>query len=134
MKKICSSCKIEKNRYDFRRDSSRKDGYQHICKLCARGRARSLYTKKYYKKYRPVQNERISKNVFGINQYKSQGCVKCPEKELVCLDLHHTDPNEKDFTISQARTLSWSKIEKELKKCIVVCRNCHAKLHAGLIT
>ena len=46
------------------------------------------------------------------------------------LDFHHTDPAEKDFTIS-AKMTSWAAIERELKKCVLVCARCHREIHDG---
>ena len=54
------------------------------------------------------------------------------------LEFHHLNPNEKDFgfgdykyTINETR---WPDIVKELKKCILVCSNCHREIHDNLIT
>ena len=41
--------------------------------------------------------------------------------------------DEKDFAISELKSYTWDTIKKELDKCICVCRNCHAEIHAGLI-
>ena len=42
-------------------------------------------------------------------------------------EIHHVDPSEKD----SHKIWSWKpeRIEKELLKCIVLCRDCHIKLH-----
>jgi hypothetical protein len=49
------------------------------------------------------------------------------------LALHHLNPIEKDFTISEALASprSWNKIVLELRKCILVCHNCHSEIHAN---
>jgi hypothetical protein len=49
---------------------------------------------------------------------------------LAALDFHHRDPREKDLEISAAA--SWDAIEPELRKCILLCSNCHRETHAGL--
>lgn len=43
--------------------------------------------------------------------------------------FHHLDPSKKEFSISYARSYSWSKIEAELRKCILICSNCHGEVH-----
>ena len=50
------------------------------------------------------------------------------------LALHHINPKEKDFSLGSVRAnaKSWAKIVVELRKCIMVCRNCHGEIHAGL--
>jgi len=59
-------------------------------------------------------------------------CIGCGyKKNLSALEFHHLDPNEKEFTID-VRTLSNRNIDKirnELKKCILVCSNCHQEIH-----
>ena len=49
------------------------------------------------------------------------------------LAFHHLDKNEKDLSFSKIRAnpKSWNKIVEELRKCILVCNNCHSEIHAG---
>lgn len=59
-------------------------------------------------------------------------CLRCGyDKSLVALDFHHIDPEKKDFTISNDRFKLIEAIE-EIKKCILICSNCHREFHAGL--
>jgi hypothetical protein len=55
------------------------------------------------------------------------GYDKCEE----ALELHHIDPNEKDFSISKIRAncKAWVKVTTELRKCILLCANCHREVH-----
>ncbi len=63
--------------------------------------------------------------------YKGGKCAFCDyDKCSAALHFHHIDAEEKDFTIGGNHTRSWSKIQAELDKCILVCANCHAELHA----
>lgn len=50
------------------------------------------------------------------------------------LAFHHINPNEKDlgFGDIRANPKSWAKIVEELKKCILVCHNCHSEIHDGI--
>ena len=69
-----------------------------------------------------------------VDEYKKAGCAMCGEKELVCLDFHHIDPSTKEFNIGkQFHIRSFKDIEKEIEKCVVLCANCHRKVHAGII-
>lgn len=58
-------------------------------------------------------------------------CQKCGyDKCPAAFDFHHYDPREKDFVISSR--MAWSEaLEAELKKCILLCANCHREAHAG---
>ena len=52
------------------------------------------------------------------------------------LALHHLDPSQKELSISNIRAnpKSWSSIVKELRKCILLCHNCHSEVHAGFVS
>lgn len=55
------------------------------------------------------------------------GYNKCYE----ALELHHINPLEKEYTISSIRAncTSWLKVVEELRKCILLCANCHREVH-----
>ena len=63
-------------------------------------------------------------------------CLFCGEGSAICLDFHHKDPSTKKGAVANLvrdkRPIH--EVEAEIAKCIVVCRNCHAKLHAGAIS
>jgi hypothetical protein len=42
---------------------------------------------------------------------------------------HHADPSKKDFSIG-GNTRSWERIKKEIRKCFLLCSNCHSVVHA----
>lgn len=49
------------------------------------------------------------------------------------LEFHHLNPNEKDFTLATNANIATAKALEEIKKCILVCANCHREIHANLI-
>jgi hypothetical protein len=72
-----------------------------------------------------------------LQEYKSSlSCVVCGEDEPCCLEFHHTDPKQKEFKISGAlrRSKNVEEVLREIEKCIVLCSNCHKKLHAGVMS
>lgn len=60
-------------------------------------------------------------------------CQKCGVSHLPpqCYDFHHIKGNKED-NISKMiqKGISFEKIKKELNKCIIYCKNCHAEYHA----
>jgi len=59
------------------------------------------------------------------------GYSKC----LDALEFHHVDNNKKDFGISaKGYTRSWEKVKAELKKCKLLCANCHREIHSANIS
>lgn len=134
MKKKCSLCTNLKDLSEFGLMTSAKDGKQSRCKKCMSDTMRLLYKADPKKKYEQNKSlkDRISKEINEIKTAK--GCAACPEKEAVCLDFHHINPNEKDRNVSEwAASKSRNKVLEEIEKCIVACANCHRKHHAGLL-
>ena len=57
-------------------------------------------------------------------------CIKCGyDKSVMALHFHHTNPNEKEGHIS---FFGFDKQIEEVKKCILLCANCHAETHEEL--
>ncbi len=58
-------------------------------------------------------------------------CSSCGEDHPACLDFHHREPDKKDKEICWfvGGGYSRERILEEIKKCDVVCANCHRKLH-----
>ena len=67
-------------------------------------------------------------------EYKGARCSICGyDRCLEALELHHVNSDGKDFGISdKGYTRSWSKIKKELDKCVLLCANCHREVHSKL--
>ena len=57
-------------------------------------------------------------------------CTKCGFDHIAALDFHHIDPNEKEHNVNRlVSNKSFVKAYEEIKKCIVLCANCHRKHH-----
>ena len=83
-----------------------------------------------------ANNERYRAEVDElIRAFQAQGCLVCRESAAVCLCAHHLDGTTKKFNISDMRRqrVSPNTMRAELEKCVCLCMNCHAKLHADLI-
>lgn len=63
-------------------------------------------------------------------------CIFCGyNKCLKSMDCHHIERETKKFSVSSVLSKkSWNDILHEIKKCLLVCRNCHGEIHDGLIT
>ena len=62
-------------------------------------------------------------------EYKGGKCQICGyNKSVYSMDFHHENGEDKSFNISTISTSAWSKIKKELDKCILVCKNCHGEI------
>ena len=133
--KLCSSCQVLKPVESFYKRSKSNDGLSVCCKSCMAIKYKKCRTSKK-DHYRHVQSERERANRNNFQEWKkTQRCILCDETETICLDLHHLDPLDKDATLSNVvRNWSWKRLNNEISKCVVVCANCHRKIHAGLIS
>lgn len=59
-------------------------------------------------------------------------CQKCGYDRCgASLEFHHLNPEEKDKQIARmiSNNYSLDKVREEIKKCIVLCSNCHHEFH-----
>ena len=114
--KQCTKCKRELPLEQFNWRDKSAGTRRADCKEC-----HSKYVKIQYQKRKQI-----------VQDIKSNcACAKCGETRGYVLDYHHVDPNEKDNTIARLTSNS-TKIEnvlEEVKKCIVLCANCHREYH-----
>src|SRR3990172_5985813 len=90
--------------------------YQCYCKICLK----SFQSKRWKERKRKA-----------IELMGGQCCLCGYKKCISAFEFHHKDPNEKDLDIAVAFRMSWDKLVSELKKCILVCANCHREKHSG---
>lgn len=130
MLKRCYICEERKSVNDFGKHRSRKDGLQASCKSC-----RNFKMKAWYDDNRETHiarvvlvNEKQRKEVYSCLRYlKSQPCTDCNKSfDPVCMDFDHVT-DDKSFEISEGvrRRKSLTAILNEIKKCELVCANCH---------
>lgn len=112
--KLCPKCGTEKALNCFHQKNSSKTGASSWCKTC-------LYE---------TQKKRWTDRKIEAVKLLGGKCCKCGyNKNYAALDFHHVNPKEKEFDWKKCRQLPWNKLIEELKKCICVCRNCHAEIH-----
>jgi hypothetical protein len=101
---------------------------------------RAAYQKEYGRHWYERNKERVMERkkqrrkeiADWFRKYKSTlFCVHCGISHPAALQFHHRDRNDKSFTIADVvrRADSIKQITNEIKKCDVLCVNCHAKLH-----
>jgi hypothetical protein len=61
-------------------------------------------------------------------------CAVCGyDRCVVNLHFHHVDRVRKSFAMSVSTGKSIAAFRQELKKCILVCANCHGEIETGMI-
>ena len=109
----------------------------HHCGSCGQRDPEKFYGRKKYmcgECHNRYTLERGQKLKQQARDWLGARCVHCGYDTFqVALDIHHLDPTLKDPNFASMRSWSWQRLEAELKSCILLCRNCHAALHSGLI-
>ena len=119
---------------EFRKHHKR--GYQNQCISCRRAYNRKHYrnNKSAYLSKAKIRNKSYKEEVYAemIAYLTEHPCTVCGEDDLVVLEFHHTDREGKDAAVSRMIKYgrSWDVILLEIKKCIVLCANCHKREHA----
>ncbi len=122
-------CELSIDKFATRKDRGHLL-YQSNCKECQKN-----YRKLHYEKNKQKYIDKAALYTKNMGEWfrtiKSQlSCEECGESRWWVLDFHHKDPNEKDEEISTLiRKGNKNKILNEMKKCSVLCANCHRDLH-----
>lgn len=84
-------------------------------------------TKEEYNAYmREYMLKRYHKRMAYARELLGNKCAKCGKTEK--LDIDHIDPTKKSFTIANIiGNCPEKKLLEELKKCQLLCRDCHVK-------
>jgi hypothetical protein len=90
-------------------------------------------------KYISASTKAKRKRIEWLREYKTtHPCVECGEARVPCLEFHHPElrdemgpESKKDRnTISYLATHRGLKVlQEEIKKCVVLCANCHKLEH-----
>ena len=131
--KICSKCKLEKPKSEFNKNSYKKDGLQIHCRDCTK-EANAFSYKHSEKRRASIRKRNVDvalRNQKILKRYKSfVGCVICREKDPIVLDLHHVNEVDKLYDPAKTPFVGLKAMRIEIRKCVVLCSNCHRRLHA----
>ena len=122
--KICSKCGRELSLEHF-------EPGRNQCRDCRNARRKEL-RQEHPEKHREYAIKRQNKQTEWLYSLKTK-CIICSESEPVCLDFHHINKEDKEFTIGKHRSRSKEWLLNEIDKCVCLCANCHRKVHAGII-
>ena len=121
-KRCCRICQSDRNRRDFEKDieGNRRKNREHMQQW------RTTNQERHRQSWRELRRKKKE----WLDSQKT-ACSICGEADIVCIDFHHKDSTQKDANLSVA-VAHWSikRLQNEMQKCIMICSNCHRKLHA----
>lgn len=121
----CSKCHNDKDESEFSRNKKRKNGYNNVCKTC-----KKEYQDNWYQRHKPDQLVRMKNNKNKVRDYvrhikETTPCTDCGKPyPYYVMDFDHKDDSKK-FNLANAMLHGFNKVVEEIKKCDVVCSNCH---------
>ncbi len=113
---LCLNCRQYKAKSRFRANKTFKSGIIKVCLVCEKTKP----SKRVLKELAHENREYI------VRYLSSHPCVDCGNASLVVLTFDHVR-GIKNFAIGGGHTtpVDLSSLKKEIKKCDVVCANCH---------
>jgi|SRR3989338_6345300 len=101
-----------------------------VCKLCGNK----------FKDYQQRARKRCGSCNTKIRRFRSKAaavkylggkCEKCGwTGNQAALQFHHKNSKGKEFNIGNVANKSWDSIKAEMRKCILLCANCHMIEHS----
>ena len=112
---ICKVCKVEKEESDFPVASVTKTGRAGECRKCKSVRIKKLRT----------ERESMLLSLFDGK------CSMCGLKDEhpSFFDFHHINMGTKIREVKQILCGSLTTLMEEVKKCVMLCPNCHRRTH-----
>lgn len=96
---------------------------------------RKEYRRKWYANNKESEKAYIKKRKLKLKKwfqkYKEKlSCSNCGENHPSTIEFHHRfNDKEKNVSLMVNDGYSVSKIMKEVRKCDILCANCHRKVH-----
>ena len=120
--------------------SGRTRGQLTIQRDCIRhGRTEFVIEGRGYYRCKRCRSEQVSRHRRTIKETlvmeAGGACALCGyQRCLSALEFHHLDRSQKRLHISQnGVTLSVAEVRAEVRKCVLLCSNCHAEVESGIV-
>ena len=112
---VCKVCSVKKEEGEFPVASNTKTGRAGECKQCKSTRVKKLR----------AEREGMLHSLFD------KKCGHCGLKDDVpsFFDFHHLKTSTKIREVKQILCGSLEALMKEVKKCVMLCPNCHRRVH-----
>lgn len=128
--KYCGRCDRNLSEDSFSINNSRKDGLQSYCISCMKEARLEHYEKKkdYYRNQVKSKKDYLKEFVKRFKNICK--CSVCGEDRGWLLDFHHCNGEDKLREVAYMYKYgSINSLKKEIRKCKVLCANCHRDLH-----
>lgn len=127
--KCCRVCKEVKPITQYHPNKQCRQGVTGTCKPCSMLRVAQWYKDNRDRRQSITNTRNRDRKKAAVEHFGSK-CHDCQRVFPQCVyEFHHLDPKGKDMNPSAALNMSEERMWNELKKCIMVCSNCHKMRH-----
>lgn len=115
--KVCKVCKKSKPLNKFNRYYNGREARRTVCMSC---------------QYLAVNSSQRARRIEAFKRFgeRCEDCgLKSSKDNYVVFDFHHLDPSKKEFSFKSGKYISDKNFFRELKKCVMLCSNCHRLRH-----
>ena len=132
--KTCTKCHKEKSLDEFAVRKNKNGSRQSWCRECFR-----LWNKEAYKSGKRKQQiqARTKKQKAYLQSFVRRvklryGCSECGyKKHYAAIDCHHVGDKDKVVAQLVRDGCSIATLKTEMRKCVLLCANCHREHHCG---
>jgi hypothetical protein len=117
--------------------SARNEEKGLICRQCSKAlSAAQLKGRLCWNCYYAARSHRRLDAIYAL---VGEACWNCGytrgKRGRRVLDFHHVSQTQKLFGLDARNliNLSWDRVIAEIRKCVLLCANCHRECHAGLV-
>ena len=133
IRRKCKDCgKVKMCNWNSTFTQTGKPEYKPRCKDCHNAYMRKRQKLDYVKIARNKRRKRdsLERKQKAIKLLGGK-CKMCGyNKTVSALTFHHRNPDEKEFEVGIiVKDHNWEKVLGELKKCDLLCFNCHMEIH-----
>ncbi|NLG97293.1 MAG: hypothetical protein GX491_08030 [Chloroflexi bacterium] len=130
--KKCARCKQIKDESEFNWRWQKKGRLQSICRSCQHDQYREHYERNNENirtKAAETKRKAVDEAQYFIYDYLSNHiCVDCGEYDFAVLTFDHVKGDKRmDVSTMASQGYSIEALKKEIRKCEVVCFNCHIR-------
>ena len=136
-RRFCLDCSPFGSRNNRNADTRRRDVADVVCVTC--GRLQRPAQTKGRECWTCAYTRRGGHRLDCVHAAVGDACWLCgytrgPAGRRV-LDFHHVRPAEKLFSLDRRHliNLAWRRVVAELRKCVLLCANCHREVEAKLV-
>lgn len=128
--KSCKKCGETKPLSAFYPNKQCSQGVTGTCRECTADRRNQWYADNRERRQEVANKANQDRKREAVEAFGDK-CFDCGMTYKQCVyQFHHLDPKEKDINPSEAFK-SPRKMWEELRKCVMLCANCHMVRHYG---